>query len=67
MLFYVVVLLFSLFACAPASQAEDKVVIGFYSESLCPDCIAFTNRELSKAFQEACALIRMRKQSPFAQ
>ena len=40
--------------CAPALQkpSDDKVLIGFYSESLCPDCIAFATGPLNEAFKE---------------
>ena len=34
-------------------QAADKVQLGFYSESLCPDCIALANGPLEKAMNEA--------------
>lgn len=32
--------------------ADDKVIVGFYGESLCPDCIAFCTGPLHKAVQE---------------
>ena len=32
--------------------ADDKVTVGFYGESLCPDCIAFCTGPLHKAVQE---------------
>lgn len=31
----------------------DKVVVGFYSESLCPDCINFARGPMHKAMKEA--------------
>ena len=34
--------------------ADDKVIVGFYGESLCPDCIAFCTGPLHKAVQEVC-------------
>ncbi len=51
--------LFAIFlvVCVPALQREEKddnVVIGFYSESLCPDCIALSNGPLTDAFNEVC-------------
>ena len=33
-------------------RADDKVIVGFYGESLCPDCIAFCTGPLHKAVQE---------------
>ena len=33
-------------------RAADKVQLGFYSESLCPDCIALANGPLEKAMNE---------------
>ena len=36
----------------PAGCA-DKVQLNFYSESLCPDCIAYANGPLDKAIKEA--------------
>lgn len=41
----------------PNGQADDKVIVGFYGESLCPDCIAFCTGPLHKAFQEASHLM----------
>lgn len=35
-----------------SGRADDKVVVGFYGESLCPDCIAFCTGPLHKAVQE---------------
>ena len=37
---------------ATSVLAADKVVVGFYGESLCPDCIAFCTGPLRKAFDE---------------
>jgi hypothetical protein len=37
--------------CGGAQSAE-KVQLGFYSESLCPDCIDFANGPLEKAMNE---------------
>ena len=34
------------------AQAVENVQLGFYSESLCPDCIAFANGPLEKAMNE---------------
>lgn len=36
-------------------QCAEKVQLGFYSESLCPDCIDFANGPLEKAMNEASA------------
>ena len=33
-------------------QCADKVELGFYSESLCPDCIAYANGPLKQAMSE---------------
>lgn len=41
---------------APAECAE-KVQLGFYSESLCPDCIYYANEALDKAIKEVCDTI----------
>ena len=38
--------------CGPAQCAE-KVQLGFYSESLCPDCLDYSNGPLEKAINEA--------------
>lgn len=35
-----------------SGKADDKVVVGFYGESLCPDCIAFCTGPLHKAVKE---------------
>ncbi len=44
-----------LIACVSALEGKNNnVVIGFYSESLCPDCIAFSNGPLTDAFKEVC-------------
>ena len=34
------------------AQCAEKVQLGFYSESLCPDCIYFANEFLEKAMKE---------------
>ena len=36
-----------------SGECAEKVQLGFYSESLCPDCIAFANGPLEKAMEEA--------------
>ena len=41
---------------APAECAE-KVQLGFYSESLCPDCIYYANEALDKAINEVYDVI----------
>lgn len=40
--------------CTPAlqKQSADKVLIGFYSEALCPDCMDFTCGALNEAFKK---------------
>lgn len=52
---FAVVIVLALALCVPALQKrrEGNVVIGYYAESLCPDCIAFSNGPLTKAFQQA--------------
>ena len=53
---FVVVIMLALALCVPALQnkkPEANVIIGYYAESLCPDCIAFSNGPLTKAFQQA--------------
>lgn len=35
-------------------QCAEKVQLGFYSESLCPDCINYANGPLEKAMNEVC-------------
>ena len=37
---------------ASCQAVDDKVTVGFYGESLCPDCIAFCTGPLHKAVQE---------------
>ena len=41
--------------------SQQMVTVGFYGESLCPDCIAFIGGPLTTAFKEVCwcALIRI--------
>ena len=39
-------------AFVTANSSDQKVVLGFYGESLCPDCIAFANGPLKEAFNE---------------
>lgn len=36
-----------------------QVVVGYYAESLCPDCINLSIGPMNKAFLQACALIRV--------
>eukprot|EP00731_Ephydatia_muelleri_P010327 Em0005g913a len=48
-LFVVAVVVLSSYARA---QPADKVVVGFYAESLCPDCINFSIKYMNVAFQE---------------
>lgn len=39
-------------------QAGDrKVVVGYYGESLCPDCVDFSNGPLTDAFDEVCSML----------
>ena len=52
--------------CAPALQkpSADKVLIGFYSEALCPDCMDFACGALNEAFKKVCIksnLLRVHK------
>ena len=35
-----------------SSFGDDKVQVGFYSESLCPDCIALSTKYMNKAVEE---------------
>ena len=35
-----------------SSFGDDKVLVGFYSESLCPDCIALSTKYMYKAVEE---------------
>ena len=35
-----------------ASSADQKAVLGYYAESLCPDCEDFSNGPLTDAFNE---------------
>ena len=37
-------------------QCAKKVELGFYSESLCPDCIAYANGPLEKAMNEVSTM-----------
>ena len=48
---------------APAASQESRVTVGFYGESLCPDCINFINGPLTHAFKEVCwcSLIRINR------
>ncbi len=50
MLLLVVLSLALLFV--PPTLSDDKVVVGFYSEALCPGCLELSNVELTKAFME---------------
>ena len=42
--------------CVPALQEEssNKVVVGYYAESLCPDCIDLSIGAMNKAVNEVC-------------
>ena len=51
---YVAILVFSLAALCGRVQCAEKVQLGFYSESLCPDCIDFANGPLEEAMNKAC-------------
>ena len=31
---------------------QERVLVGYYGESLCPDCINFTDGPLSQAFEK---------------
>ena len=57
-----IVTVLSLTLCVPTlqkgSRDNDQVVVGYYAESLCPDCLNLSNGPMNKAFQQACALIR---------
>ena len=48
----VTTLVVTVVALIASGQADDKVTVGFYGESLCPDCIAFCTGPLHKAVQE---------------
>ena len=49
----VTTLVITVIALVASCQAvDDKVTVGFYGESLCPDCIAFCTGPLHKAVQE---------------
>ena len=37
------------------NSLPEKVVVGFYGEALCPDCINFGNGPLTEAFKEVRA------------
>ena len=46
-------ILFSLvLAVATATRDTTKVRVGYYAESLCPDCLAFSNGPMNKAVKE---------------
>lgn len=47
------ILVFLLALLSARVQCAEKVQLGFYSESLCPDCINFANGPLEKAMNEA--------------
>lgn len=51
-MFLKAVTFFSLILCL--NGADDRVVVGFYGESLCPDCIQFATIDLNEAFIKAC-------------
>lgn len=34
----------------------DKVLLGYYGEALCPDCVAFSNGPLTDAFNQVSKL-----------
>ena len=40
------------FAVAVAEADGDRVVVSLYAESLCPDCIGFSQGPLSEAFNK---------------
>ena len=44
--------LFCLALCVGAAVSDDRVVVGFYSEALCPDCLRFSMGPLSEAFEK---------------
>ena len=48
-----VILVLSLAVLCGRVQCAEKVQLGFYSESLCPDCIAFANGPLDEAMNKA--------------
>ncbi len=39
------------------STKSAGVSVGFYSEALCPDCLAFSNGPLNDAFSQVSGLI----------
>ena len=38
--------------CIGVSDSDDKVVVGYYAESLCPYCLALSNGPLNDAFEK---------------
>ena len=43
---------FLLAVCVGAVVSDDRVIVGFYSEALCPDCLALSTGPLSEAFEK---------------
>ena len=39
-----------------AAPLNQTVMVGYYSESLCPDCLAFSTKHMNKAIEEVCIL-----------
>ena len=48
---FITLLLVSLSLIA-SSFGDNKVQVGFYAESLCPDCIALSTKYMNKAVEE---------------
>ena len=48
--------LFILTLCFSAAVCADRVVVGFYSEALCPDCLELSNGPLTEAFEKVSHL-----------
>ena len=38
--------------CVRAAISDDKVTVGYYAESLCPDCLELSNGPLTDAFEK---------------
>ena len=51
-MFSLVALSLALCLVPTLSQTPSKVMVGFYSEALCPGCLALSNGELTKAFEQ---------------
>ncbi|XP_064393541.1 uncharacterized protein LOC135341013 [Halichondria panicea] len=45
-------ILVALALCLASASSADKVVVGFYSEQLCPDCLMLSNGPLTDAFEQ---------------